>query len=141
MVLSRNLSHLGERVDAGGRVSWLPVDGDFSRLCNDSPLRKNTSDNTYSIRRHQSPIIPIRCGPYAETFYVHRDILTKEEFFRNALNGQFREAEEQAIDLAEEDPALFSFVVAYLYEGKYSPIKPASKALGGFLPRNSMPTY
>lgn len=79
--------------------------------------------------RHQSPIIPIRCGPYAETFYVHKDILTKEKFFRNALNGKFREADEQAIDLAEEDPALFSFVVAYLYEGKYAPIKPASKAL------------
>lgn len=37
------------------------------------------------------------------------------------------------MDLPEEDPALFSFVVAYLYEGKFFPIKPAADALGGFL--------
>jgi hypothetical protein len=87
----------------------------------------------FSSRRHQSPIIPVRCGPEAETFYVHKDILTKSEFFRNALDGRFREADEQAVDLPEEDPALFSFVVAYLYEGKFSPIKPAADALGEFL--------
>lgn len=87
----------------------------------------------FSLRRHQSPIIPVRCGPEAETFYVHKDILTKSEFFRNALDGRFREADEQAVDLPEEDPALFSFVVAYLYEGKFSPIKPAADALGEFL--------
>lgn len=87
----------------------------------------------FSLRRHQSPIIPVRCGPEAETFYVHKDILTKSEFFRNALDGRFREADEQAVDLPEEDPALFSFVVAYLYEGKFSPIKPAVDALGEFL--------
>ncbi|KFY31145.1 hypothetical protein V493_01355 [Pseudogymnoascus sp. VKM F-4281 (FW-2241)] len=85
--------------------------------------------------RHQSPIIPVRCGHEAETFYVHRDILTKSEFFKNALDGRFREADEQAVDLPEEDPALFSFVVAYLYEGKFSPIKPAADALVVELPK------
>lgn len=63
---------------------------------------------------------------------MHNDILTKSEFFRNALDGRFREADEQAVDLPEEDPALFSFVVAYLYEGKFLPIKPAADALGEF---------
>jgi len=79
--------------------------------------------------RHQSPIIPVRVGPHAETFHIHRDILTRSEYFRKALDGAFREAEEQAIDLPEEDPAIFSFVVAFLYEGKYVPIKPIATVL------------
>ncbi|TAQ90460.1 hypothetical protein B7494_g1182 [Chlorociboria aeruginascens] len=79
--------------------------------------------------RHQSPIIPIRVGPNAELFQVHRDILTKSEYFRKALYGEFREAEDQAIDLPEEDPAIFSFVVAFLYEEKYVPIKPIATVL------------
>lgn len=62
---------------------------------------------------------------------MHKDILTKSEFFKNALDGRFKEADEQAVDLPEEDPALFSFVVAYLYEGQYSPIKTAADVLGG----------
>lgn len=80
-------------------------------------------------RRHQSPIIPVRVGPTAEVFSVHRDILTKSEYFRKALDGEFREAEDQAIDLPEEDPAIFSFVVAFLYEGTYVPIKAAASVL------------
>lgn len=79
--------------------------------------------------RHQSPIIPVRVGPHAEVFSVHRDILTKSEYFRKALDGEFREAEEQAIDLPEEDPAIFSFVVAFLYEEKYVPVKPLATVL------------
>jgi hypothetical protein len=97
------------------------------------------------LRRHQSPIIPVRVGPHAETFHVHRDILTRSEYFRKALDGAFREAEEQAIDLPEEDPAIFSFVVAFLYEGKYVPIKPIATVLGEppmhVLPAPSRPPF
>jgi len=75
-------------------------------------------------------VIPVRCGPHAETFPVHRDILTKSEYFRKALEGEFKEADDQAIDLPEEDPSIFSFVVAYLYEGKFVPIKPIASVLG-----------
>jgi len=85
--------------------------------------------------RHQSAIIPIRVGPTAELFNVHKAVLTKSEYFSKALDGDFKEAEEQAIFLPEEDPAIFSFVVAYLYEGKFMPIKPISSVLGMiFLP-------
>jgi hypothetical protein len=45
------------------------------------------------------------------------------------LDGDFQEAENQAIDLPEEDPSIFSFVVAYLYEEKFIPIKPISTVL------------
>lgn len=85
---------------------------------------------SYPHSRHQSPIIPVRVGPHAETFYVHRAILIKSEYFRKALDGDFREAENQAIDLPEDDPAIFSFVVAFLYEGTYEPIRPIADALG-----------
>lgn len=56
----------------------------------------------------------------------------KSEYFRKALDGEFKEASEQAIDLPEEDPSLFSFVVAYLYEEKFVPIKTISTVLGKF---------
>ncbi|KAG0650661.1 hypothetical protein D0Z07_2533 [Hyphodiscus hymeniophilus] len=79
--------------------------------------------------RHQSAIIPVRVGPTAEVFSVHRDVLIKSEYFRMALDGEFREADDQAIDLPEEDPAIFSFVIAFLYEGTYVPIKTAASVL------------
>jgi hypothetical protein len=82
------------------------------------------------LSRYSSPIIPVRVGPHAETFPVHKDILTKSEYFRKALDGEFREAGDQAIDLPEEDPDIFSFVIAYLYEEKFVPIKPMAMALG-----------
>jgi BTB/POZ domain len=83
----------------------------------------------YELSRYSSPIIPVRVGPHAETFPVHKDILTKSEYFKKALDGEFREAEDQAIDLPEEDPDIFSFVIAFLYEEKFVPIKPMAMAL------------
>jgi hypothetical protein len=81
-------------------------------------------------RRYSSPIVPVRVGPHAETFQIHRDILTKSEYFRKALNGEFQEAQDQAVYLPEEQPHLFNFVVAFLYEEKYVPIKPSATVLG-----------
>jgi hypothetical protein len=86
--------------------------------------------NISSHRRYQSRIIPITVGPQREVFYVHRAILLKTEYFRRALEGDFREAATQTIDLPEEQPSLFSFIVAFLYENKYVPVKAASEALG-----------
>jgi hypothetical protein len=63
---------------------------------------------------------------------VHSDILRKAIYFRKALDGDFKEGEDQAIDLPEEDPAVFSFVVAYLYEEKYQPIQPVAEALSRY---------
>ena len=100
-----------------------------TRFIQQAMIRYFADANNFS-RRHQSPIVPIRVGPHAETFYVHRDILTKSEYFRKALDGEFREAGDQAMDLPEEDPAIFSFVVAFLYEERYMPIKPIAAVLG-----------
>ncbi|KAI1208799.1 uncharacterized protein F4807DRAFT_134326 [Annulohypoxylon truncatum] len=81
--------------------------------------------------RFNSPIIPLRVGtaPDCQTFYVHKSVLIKAEFFKKALCGEFMESEAQAMELPEEDPAIFHFVVAFLYENKYVPIKAASTVL------------
>ncbi|RYP93497.1 hypothetical protein DL770_000381 [Monosporascus sp. CRB-9-2] len=81
--------------------------------------------------RYNSPIISLNVGtpPHSETFYVHRSVLLKAEYFRKALCGEFRESEAQAIDLPEEDPAIFHFVVAFLYEERYVPIVPVASVL------------
>ncbi|OTA64559.1 hypothetical protein K449DRAFT_270261 [Hypoxylon sp. EC38] len=81
--------------------------------------------------RYNSPIIPLRVGtaPERQTFYVHKHVLIKAEFFKKALCGEFRESEAQAIELPEEDPAIFHFVVAFLYENKYVPIQAAATVL------------
>ncbi|KAK4244808.1 hypothetical protein C7999DRAFT_16971 [Corynascus novoguineensis] len=81
--------------------------------------------------RYTSPIIPLHVGepPHRETFYVHKHVLLKSEYFQKALCGEFRESGTQSIDLPEENPAIFHFLVAYLYEGKYEPIRPAASVL------------
>jgi hypothetical protein len=53
----------------------------------------------------------------------------KSEWFRRALSGDFKEASEQSVDLPEENPAIFHFLIAFLYEGQYRPIKSAASAL------------
>ncbi|TDZ12811.1 hypothetical protein C8035_v000224 [Colletotrichum spinosum] len=82
--------------------------------------------------RYNSTIITLRVGqaPHVEVFQVHRDILLTTEYFRKALCGDFREAEAQSIDFPEEDPAIFHFVVAFMYQRSFVPIRPASSALG-----------
>ncbi|KAH7188932.1 uncharacterized protein B0J16DRAFT_104482 [Fusarium flagelliforme] len=81
--------------------------------------------------RYSCPPVPLRVGPInnIQTFYVHRDILLQAEWFQKALCGNFREASEQVIDLPEEDPAIFHFLVAFLYEGSFEPIRPAASVL------------
>ncbi len=54
----------------------------------------------------------------------------KSEYFRKALSGAFKESEYQRVELPEEDPAIFHFLIAYLYEGIYDPIKPVASILG-----------
>ncbi|KAK7421970.1 hypothetical protein QQX98_001965, partial [Neonectria punicea] len=78
--------------------------------------------------RYSSHPIPIRVGTLhnMQTFHVHRDILTKAHWFQTALDGGFREADEQLIDLPEEDPAIFHFLVAFLYEERFDPIRSAA---------------
>lgn len=55
----------------------------------------------------------------SRTFYLHSNLLTFEsERFSNSLTGRFKEAEEKAIELDDEDPDLFGFFVEYLYRDR-----------------------
>lgn len=56
--------------------------------------------------------------------------MIKAEYFKKALCGEFRESGAQAISLPEEDPAIFHFLVAFLYEGRYQSIKSVASVLG-----------
>ncbi len=62
---------------------------------------------------------------------MHKHVLLKSEYFEKALCGEFRESGSQSVHLPEENPAIFHFLIAYLYEGKYNPIKPVASVLGG----------
>ncbi|KAK2046942.1 hypothetical protein LZ31DRAFT_171874 [Colletotrichum somersetense] len=81
--------------------------------------------------RYNSAIIPLRVGraPSQEIFYVHRDVLLTTEYFRKALCGDFREAEAQSMEFPEEDPAIFHFLVAFLYQRSFVPIRSVASAL------------
>ncbi|KAL9946479.1 hypothetical protein ACHAP9_000411 [Verticillium nonalfalfae] len=81
--------------------------------------------------RYNSPIIPLRVGqaPDMEIFHVHKDVLLTSEYFRKALCGSFREADAQSMDLPEEDPAIFHFVVAFLYQQTFVPIRAVASVL------------
>jgi hypothetical protein len=55
----------------------------------------------------------------SKTFYIHSSLLTAEserEF--KSLTGDFKEAKEKAVDLSDEDEALFGFFVEYLYRNR-----------------------
>ncbi|KAK0729171.1 hypothetical protein B0T21DRAFT_413264 [Apiosordaria backusii] len=99
-------------------------------------LWMSTADGRYS-----SPVIPLKVGssPHIETFYVHKHILIKYEYFEKALCGSFKESETQSIELPEEDPAIFHFIVSYFYEGRYDPIKPLAAMLIPDQPKGKNP--
>ncbi|KAJ5063703.1 hypothetical protein J3E74DRAFT_207911, partial [Bipolaris maydis] len=55
----------------------------------------------------------------SRAFYLHFDLLIAEsERFSNSLTGKFKEAEEKAIELVDEDPELFGFFIKYLYHNR-----------------------
>ncbi|KAG7114594.1 hypothetical protein HYQ45_016541 [Verticillium longisporum] len=96
--------------------------------------------------RYNSPIIPLRVGqaPDIAIFHVHKDVLLTSEYFRKALCGSFREADAQSMDLPQEDPAIFHFVVAFLYQQTFVPIQAVASVLrsetgGGGARRGSNP--
>jgi hypothetical protein len=67
----------------------------------------------------------IYVGPERKRCLIHKDLLTKQsEYFNSALNGKFKEAEENSIHLEEESPATFDLLVGWLYQGRIPAIGP-----------------
>lgn len=68
-----------------------------------------------------SAIVTISVGPAQRLFAAHEDVLAKSPYFAQACRAQFFEASGKRIDLANEDPEVFSAVLEYLYKGDYTP--------------------
>ncbi|RDW78230.1 hypothetical protein BP5796_06082 [Coleophoma crateriformis] len=62
--------------------------------------------------------VNIYAGASRKHFLVHKKLLVAQsEYFNKALNGHFREAEENTIYLKEDDPAAIEILVGWLYTG------------------------
>ena len=62
--------------------------------------------------------MPIYVGQDRICFHVYEDILcTNSEFFDAALASEFREGIEKCVNLPEESPTVFNFLVQWLYSG------------------------
>lgn len=58
----------------------------------------------------------MKVGPDEVPFGVHKDLLCQySTFFRNALNGGFKESKENTVKLPTETPAMFRIIVDWLY--------------------------
>jgi hypothetical protein len=68
-----------------------------------------------------SSIVTIAVGPTQRLFAAHEDVLCKSPYFAQACQAQFFEPSNKRIELAHEEPEVFSAVLEYLYKGDYSP--------------------
>jgi len=63
-------------------------------------------------------VISVYVGPDRRRFVVHKQLLTSQsDYFDKALNGRFKEAEENEIHLEEDDPTAIGLMVGWLYRG------------------------
>lgn len=64
-------------------------------------------------------------GDAQEKFAVHEALITSRSlFFRNAMQGDWKEAREHVVNLVEEDPEIFSLYLQGLYAGHVEPAEP-----------------
>jgi hypothetical protein len=77
----------------------------------------------YISRASNASFATVLVGPKQARFVVHESLLIHySEFFRAALTGRFKEAEEKAVTLEEAEPAVFGFCADWLYN-RYLPSK------------------
>lgn len=63
--------------------------------------------------------VMVGTGPEARSFYVHEDKLKQHsEYFKAALSGEWQEAREREVCLAEDDVAAFDIFAGFVYSGK-----------------------
>jgi hypothetical protein len=89
-------------------------------------------------------IASIYVGADCKHFVVHKKLLTSQsEYFDKALNGKFREAEENTIHLKEDDPVAVGLLIAWLYRGvipgSYNKINPFARLTQNSLPESTDP--
>lgn len=68
----------------------------------------------------RGPVVTIDVGVAAGKgrFLVHKPLLSHHSrFFAGALNGGFKEAVTEHVDLPADDPQVFAFIAAWMYSG------------------------
>ncbi len=77
-----------------------------------------------SHRLIQGPTSSIFVGPQRQEFVVHKALLCHlSPYFRGALNSNFIEAQNNAVELKDEDPECFQYIAAWMYRGKFGQFK------------------
>ncbi|OBT49086.1 hypothetical protein VE00_00116 [Pseudogymnoascus sp. WSF 3629] len=66
-----------------------------------------------------SDIVTVYVGPREKRYSIHKALLTSQsEYFEKALNGKFKEADEQTIRLPEDSPDAFDLLIGWLYQNQ-----------------------
>jgi BTB/POZ domain len=60
-------------------------------------------------------MVTILVGPTRHQFLAHKSIICKEQYFKAAFTGQFKEAHTKTLKLFEEDPANFDNLLRWIY--------------------------
>lgn len=69
-----------------------------------------------------SPIITVVVGrdEAQKTFFLHQDILEESSgFFKSGLHAWFQSGQTRTMDLADEDPRIFTLFANYVYGQNY----------------------
>lgn len=67
-----------------------------------------------------APLVTLYVGEIRIKYRVYEDTLYQLPFFRAALQGQFIEALDKAINMPEDDPEAVAALIQWLYTGKYT---------------------
>ncbi|KAI9700350.1 MAG: hypothetical protein M1836_002365 [Candelina mexicana] len=72
-------------------------------------------------RRFLSPIFSVLVGPEKILMTAHKEVLCQSPVLRCMCTGPFVESSAKALILSEDDPAIFTLLMEYLYSGTYDP--------------------
>ncbi|KAI9699791.1 MAG: vesicle coat component [Candelina mexicana] len=105
------------------RASIFAYRGDMADQMHQSPdqyaLRENSSAPADIIPRlFTNNMLHVYVGPNRKHWNLHRDLLcARSKYFKAALGGDFKEAQDKAISYPDEDPAVFGLFISWLYCG------------------------
>ncbi|KAH7094591.1 hypothetical protein FB567DRAFT_574567 [Paraphoma chrysanthemicola] len=81
---------------------------------------------TYDEKRHQArfstavggSFVTVKVGSESKIYHIHKPLLIHHPgYFRNALRGSWKEAQEGVVTLADVDSGIFNVFVEWLYKG------------------------
>ncbi|KAF9693806.1 hypothetical protein EKO04_008191 [Ascochyta lentis] len=86
-------------------------------------MTKSNTTLTRSLPRisaQNAQFATVLVGSHKKPFVIHQDLLTyHSHFFKAALTGNFREAENKTVTLQEDDPLIFEFFAHWLYHKEF----------------------